>query len=264
MKKLTIMLTFMTLAAVFAFGQKKESLAAPEGMALVPAGTFMMGDTMYDWEKPVHEVRISKAYYMGKYEVTQAEWEEVMGSSPSAFKGDDLPVENVSWNDVIDYCNKRSAAEGLTPCYSVSDDTVSWDFSANGYRLPTEAEWEWAARGTGKGRLDYQYSGSDTAGDVAWYDENSGRKTHPVGQKQANSLGIYDMSGNVWEWCWDWYWDYPSSSQTDPRGAASGTGRVLRGGSWRNLAQIVRSAFRGDTAPGYRLDILGFRVVRSF
>ncbi len=248
MKRVMIVIGVLALIGGLAFGQETESLAAPEGMVLVPAGTFMMGSVDgWEDEQPVHEVTISKSYYMGKYEVTQAEWAKVMGSNPSYFKGDNLPVECVSWNDVIDYCNKRSKAEGLTPCYRVSGDTVYWDFSANGYRLPTEAEWEWAARGAGKGRLDYEYGGSNDIDAVAWYDENSGWGTHPVGQKQANSLGIYDMSGNVSEWCWDLY----------------GASRVLRGGSWNNDAWYVRSADRSDSMPDIRYVSGGFRLVHS-
>ncbi len=248
--------------------QETVSLAAPEGMVLVPAGTFMMGGTIYAWEKPMHEVRISKSYYMGKYEVTQAEWEAVIGSNPSEFKGDNLPVEQVSWNDVIDYCNKRSVIEGLTPCYSVSDDTVSCDFSANGYRLPTEAEWEWAARGAGNGPLDYECSGSNDTDAVAWHGGNSGRTTHPVGQKQPNSLGLYDMSGNVWEWCWDRYDDYSSDSVTDPQtdpceAADSGAYHVNHGGSWSCSAPNMRSTNRSGDAPDSRLNNLGFRIARS-
>ncbi len=245
--------------------KRQGSGTVPEGMVLVPAGTYMMGSNNGDSdEKPVHQVTISKAYYMGKYEVTQAEWVKIMGHNPSNWKGDTLPVESVSWNEAVEYCNKRSLAEGLMPCYSSNGSTIYCNFSANGYRLPTEAEWEWAARGGGKDLLHYDYSGSNNVGTVAWYTDNSGGRTHPVGQKQGNSLGLYDMSGNVWEWCWDWYGGYSGSNQTDPAGAASGTSRVIRGGSWRYSAANVRSVGRDFNTPGYRYNFLGFRVARSF
>ena len=232
---------------------------------LVEGGSFMMGSNDGDSdEKPIHEVTVS-SFWISKYQVTQREWQEVMGSNPSDFKGDNLPVEKVSWYDAIEYCNKRSIKEGLTPCYSGSGDNIICNWNANGYRLPTEAEWEYAARGGNKSR-GYEYSGSNTLGDVAWYVGNSGSKTHPVGQKSPNELGIYDMSGNVWEWCWDWYDSsyYSKSPKRDPRGAASGGNKVLRGGSWRNFYDyFCRVAGRDYFTPTVRRNIVGFRVSRA-
>ena len=199
---------------------------------------------------------------MGKYEVTQRKWQELMGNNPSNFKGDNLPVENISWFEVIEYCNKRSVKEGLTPCYQGSGNSITCDWSANGYRLPTEAEWEYAAKGGNKNFLTHLYSGSSSAGAVAWYDGNNGNTTHPVGTKAPNDLGLYDMSGNVYEWCWDWYGNYGSGAQTDPTGAVSGTGRVYRGGSWSGSASFVRSSYRNSFGPSFRLSYLGFRLVR--
>ena len=197
-----------------------------------------------DREKPVHRVTLTNDYYIGKYEVTQALWQAVMGSNPSNFKGDALPVEQVSWNDCQDFISKLNAMTGKR------------------FRLPTEAEWEYAARG-GKKSRGYQYSGSKTLGDVAWYDGNSGSKTHAVGTKQPNELGIYDMAGNVWEWCQDWYGSYSSSSQTNPTGAVSGSGRVNRGGSRDSVARVCRSSYRTSNSPGFRISILGLRLVLS-
>ena len=215
-------------------------------MVKVEAGTFMMGATSemkdsYGWEKPVHQVTLTNDYYMGKYEVTQALWEAVMGSNPSYFKGDNLPVEKMSWNDCQEFISKLNSMTGRK------------------FRLPTEAEWEYAARG-GKKSRGYQYSGSSNISDVAWYDGNSGSKTHPVGTKQANELGIYDMSGNVYEWCLDWYGSYSSSSQTNPTGAGSGVGRVGRGGSWYYNAGVCRSSCRIGITPVDRYYGLGLRL----
>ena len=216
-------------------------------MVKVEAGTFMMGATSemqnpYDEEKPVHQVTLTNDYYMGKYEVTQALWKAVMGSNPSEFKGDNLPVENVSWDDCQEFISKLNSMTGRK------------------FRLPTEAEWEYAARG-GKNSRDYQYSGSSTISDVAWYYVNSGNKTHPVGTKQANELGIYDMTGNVWEWCQDRYGSYVSSPQTNPIGANSGSYRVFRGCSWISVGDCL--SYRSNDTPGHHFNILGLRLVLS-
>ena len=218
-------------------------------MVKVEAGSFNMGATPemenpYDSEKPVHRVTLTNNYYIGKYEVTQALWQAVMGSNPSYFKGDDLPVEKVSWDDCQDFISKLNAMTGKR------------------FRLPSEAEWEYAARG-GKKSRGYQYSGSNTLGDVAWYYGNSGPKTHAVGTKQPNELGIYDMTGNVWEWCQDWFGSYSSSPQTNPTGAASGSIRVCRGGSWNYSAGLCRTSYRGNNSPDDRFSYLGLRLVLS-
>ena len=218
-------------------------------MVKVEAGIFMMGATSemqypVDDEKPVHQVTLTKDYYMGKYEVTQALWKAVMGRKPSFFEGDNLPVEWVSWNDCQKFISKLNKMTGRR------------------FRLPTEAEWEYAARG-GKKSRGYQYSGSSNISDVAWYDGNSGSKTHPVGTKQANELGIYDMSGNVYEWCQDWKGLYSSSSQTNPIGAVNGPLRVFRGGSWLGYARLCRSSCRCYGTPNWCKDDLGLRLVLS-
>ena len=218
-------------------------------MVRVEAGTFTMGATAEmkdprDDEKPTHRVTLTNDYYIGKYEVTQALWQAVMGSNPSSRKGDNLPVEKVSWKDCQKFLSKLNRITGKM------------------FRLPTEAEWEYAARG-GKKCRGYQYSGSNNLSDVAWYDDNSGNKTHAVGTKQANELGIYDMSGNVWEWCQDWYGAYSSSSQVNPTGANSGSGRVRRGGCWNASAMVGRSSCRGCLEPVYSYDYLGLRLVLS-
>ena len=218
-------------------------------MIRVEAGTFTMGATTemkdpWDDEKPTHQVTLTNDYYIGKYEVTQALWQAVMGNNPSNFKGDNLPVEEVSWNDCQKFISKLNSITGKT------------------FRLPTEAEWEYAARG-GKKSRGYQYSGSNNLSDVAWYTDNSGSKTHTVGSKQANELGIYDMSGNVYEWCQDWKGSYSSSSQVNPTGDNSGSYRVGRGGSWGNTARNCRSSCRNDSTPGSRINDLGLRMVLS-
>jgi len=246
--------------------QKKFSNATSDekknvlhNMVLVEGGTFQMGGGDND-EKSMHTVTVS-SFNINKYEVTQKEWQEVMGNNPSNFRGENLPVETVSWFDAIEYCNKRSLKEGLTPVYRGSGDNITCDWNINGYRLPTEAEWEFAAKG-GTKVITTQYSGSNRVDAVAWYDRNSGGRTQPVGTKAANSLGIHDMSGNVWEWCWDWYGSYSSSSQIDPRGSVSGTARVLRGGSWGNSTGFVRLTFRAFYAPEVRDRAIGLRLVR--
>ena len=235
-------------------GNNEISIPVKNGITIdmvkVEAGTFMMGATSemqkpYDDEKPVHQVTLTNNYYMGKYEVTQSLWQAVMSSNPSKFKGADLPVERVSWNDCQEFISKLNSMTGRK------------------FRLPTEAEWEYAARG-GKKSRGCQYSGSSNISKVAWYDDgNSGRKTHPVGTKQANELGIYDMTGNVLEWCQDRYSSYLSSSQTNPIGANSGARRVRRGGSWDYAAGYCRSSYRYSDRPDRRNGDLGFRLVLS-
>jgi formylglycine-generating enzyme required for sulfatase activity len=221
---------------------------------LVPAGEFMMGAVPQDKEadddeKPQHKVRITKPFYMGKYPVTQEEWEKLMGNNPSEFKkaGKRAPVETVSWNDCQEFIKKLNQKEGKT------------------YRLPTEAEWEYSARGGVSGGSTIYTYGDDVSklGDYAWYDGNSGNTTHPVGQKKPNSLGLYDMMGNVREWCGDWYDEeyYKNSPSSDPKGADKGEYRVLRGGSWRINAGNSRLSLRGNDYPDSRYDLNGFRLV---
>lgn len=256
----------------------------------VPAGTFTMGRTNntvsgYDDELPTHSVTLS-SFYIGKNEVTQAEWAAIMNTSPSTFIGDNRPVEQVTWYGVLVYCNKRSIAEGLTPVYTIDGSTnptvwgaiptannatwnaVTMNMTANGYRLPTEAEWEFAARG-GSNTPDYLYAGSNTPEDVSWFDTNSTNTTHLVGLKTANALGLHDMSGNVQEWVWDWYdaTYYASSSTSNPTGPGNGTLHTIRGGSWDQTSNASRVVFRSYGSPEKGTDRvsnsrLGFRVVR--
>jgi formylglycine-generating enzyme required for sulfatase activity len=236
-------------------------------MVKVKGGTFTMGctdDEDYDWELPTHKVTLSD-FYIGKYEVTQEEWESVMGTNPSYFAGENLPVEQVSWNMIVGTTGEVAyTVNGVTYrtdgfCYKLSQKTGG---GAN-YRLPTEAEWEYAARG-GASSKGYKYSGSNTVGNVAWYGGNSGNSTHQVGSKQANELGIYDMSGNVWEWCADWWGYYSSAVQTNPTGPSTGASRVIRGGVWNDNAGDVRVSGRGGSGPDSRYNgIFGFRVACS-
>ena len=225
---------------------------ASEGFIFVKGGCYQMGDTFGDGEsgeKLMHEVCVDD-FYMGKYEVTQKEWTEIMGSNPSKFKGcDDCPVEKVSWNDVQAFINKLNNSPLTNGVGGL-------------YRLPTEAEWEYAARSGGRSE---KYSGGNNIDSVAWYDSNSGDKTHPVGQKEANGLGLYDMSGNVWEWVQDWYADdyYRKSPKNNPKGASSGQGRVLRGGSWYNFPLYLRASNRSRSVPATRFFTNGFRLVLS-
>jgi formylglycine-generating enzyme required for sulfatase activity len=250
-------------AVAFSYSASVERPKVPENMIRVEGGTFTMGDTFGDgqsWEKPVHAVTVS-SFVIAKYLVTQKDWRDVMGTDPSHFKGDDLPVESVSWYDAVRYCNTLSAKNGLEPCYTINGTNVTCDFSKRGFRLPTEAEWEYAGKG-GRQSRGTEYAGSNSVDEVAWYSGNSGGTTHPVGQKQANELGLYDMSGNVLEWCSDWYGNYGPSAQEDPRGVDSGTVRVLRGGCWGYPPSLVRAAYRLHVEPGFSDSAVGFRVVR--
>ena len=262
-----------------------------KAFARVSAGSFTMGSPAFEAaresdEDPQREVRLS-TFSIGRYEVTQGEWMAVMGSNPSSFSGDErLPVEGVSWYDTLAYCNRRSINEGLTPCYRVlgnSDperwgavptnvdpdwDAVICDFSANGYRLPTEAEWEYACRA---GTLSATAFGNTLSSAQANFggngryntsvQEKNLEKTAPVGSYQPNAWGLYDLHGNVWEWCWDWYGSYSSDAQDDPRGARTGSYRVLRGGGWPDDGYSMRSALRSGLVPFYSSASRGFRLV---
>ncbi len=229
---------------------EKEPHFVIEGLGLemrhIPPGAFQMGSASGgdSDERPFTRVTLTKPYWLGKTEVTQAQWTAVMGNNPSQFKGDDRPVEQVSWNDAMEFCRKlteRERAAGRLP-------------EGYAYTLPTEAEWEYACRAGTTG----DYAGNLDA--MGWYGANSGSTTHPVGTKQANAWGLHDMHGNVWEWCADWYGNYPGGSVTDPTGPPSGSYRVLRGGCWFSAAVDCRSAGRSENGPGLRSLIIGFRL----
>ncbi len=271
-----------------------------DGFVSVEGGTFQMGSTAGDGdEDPVQQQVTVSTFYMSRYEVTHRQYLEFLnGAGVSAagrlngnevidmddgevafshdgtlfsFSGSgvadriDCPVMEVTWYGAAEYANWLSAESGLTKVYTINGTSVTANWSANGYRLPTEAEWEYAARG-GNASNGYLYAGSDNAGEVAWYSSNSEQSTHPVGRKVPNELGLYDMSGNVWEWCWDWYGSYSSGSQSNPRGPDSGSYRVNRGGSWGSTARDLRLAFHNggspEDSPGESSNNLGFRLVR--
>ena len=255
----------------------------------VPGGTFQMGSPAGAWasqdrERPVRSVTVS-GFYMSRHPVTQREWRELMGTTVRqqrdmaerdqgwgglSGEGDNHPMYNVSWFEAIEFANRKSLRAGLTPAYTISwvwdgerhVQTVTWNRNANGYRLPTEAEWEFAARGGHGSPGNFMFSGSNTAGDVAWYGGNCGGGTRPVGTRQPNALGLYDMSGNVWEWVYDRWGAYPNMAQTNPAGPAAGGIRVRRGGSWFFTPASARSATRVGSIPDNRSEFIGFRVVR--
>ena len=254
----------------------------PGEMATVAGGTFTTSDPSK--QTPV-SITVS-SFSIGKYEVTQKEWEDVMGSNPASGSsaGDNFPVYHIGWFDILVFCNKKSALDGLTPCYTINASTdpddwgvrplysdsqtfAAWnavicDWNATGYRLPTEAEWEFAARGGADWSDGYTYSGSNTIDDVAWYDGNSNSELHSIGTKSANQLGICDMTGNLYEYCWDWYAPYVDDS-TDPVGPSTGEMRIVRGGSWMSMPAncVVNGRYR--EYPNTNYDYNGFRLVKK-
>jgi formylglycine-generating enzyme required for sulfatase activity len=228
-----------------------ERLVLGVAVRWIPAGRFQMGSPSSEQnrssEEVQHEVVLTRGFFLAETECTQAQWEAVMGRYPSNFEGANRPVEQVSWNDAVDYCRKlteKQRSEGLLP------DGWEW-------RLPTESEWEYGARGGTTGARPGEL---DT---IAWWSGNSGSETHAVGGKQANAWGLHDMMGNVWEWCADWYGEYPTGNVTDPMGSNSTTGRLNRGGGWNNSTWQARSASRGRDDPGFRSSLLGFRPALS-
>ena len=243
-----------------AITKKKIKNSLSMEFVYIPPGAFMMGGALspsevekryggeakwYKGEQPQHRVILTSGFYMQTTEMTQRQWKAVMGSNPSSNKGDDLPVERISWNDVQKFIRKLNQREG-----------------SNKYRLPTAAEWEYACR-AGSATLFYFGSDESKLGEYAWYRGNSGRRTHRVAQKKPNAWGLFDMHGNVWEWCQDWYGDYSSGSVTDPKGPSGGSNRVSRSGGWNNIPRDVRSVHRGASNPDHRLDNLGFRLLRT-
>ncbi|MGN1120116.1 MAG: flavodoxin [Oscillospiraceae bacterium] len=259
-------------------------MKVPDNFVLIKGGTFQMGSLETEaWrsdDETLHTVTVSD-FYISKYELTQKEYEEITGSNPSSFSGENLPVENVSWLDAAAYCNARSEKEGLTPAYKIDGQNVSWDRSANGYRLPTEAEWEYACRaGT---TTPFYLEKSPSAAEANYYGhypyeiENNyfsqgnlevkpgeyRQTTVPVGSFAANPFGLFDMHGNVGEWVWDYYGDYSAEEQTDPVGPSSGTLIVYRGGGWNDFAKNMRSAYRATLEQNKGSFNLGIRLVRN-
>ena len=264
----------------------KAALAAPQGeMILIKGGTFTMGSPEDEpWrenDERQHQVTVSD-FYLGRCEVTQEEYKALTGANPSHHTRDEgLPVETVSWYDAVKFCNLKSAAEGLTPAYAIDGENVTWNRAANGYRLPTEAEWEYACRARGAGPFSIVPSPSWT--DANYYghypyniEQNyfsteklavkpgtyRGGST-PVGSFKPNAFGLYDMHGNVSEWCWDRYGAYPSAAQTDPAGPEKGTARVCRGGGWNDFAKHLRSAYRSSQMPDDAFRGRGIRLARN-
>jgi len=241
-------------------------------MSLIPAGWFWQGskeDDQFaeDAERPRHKVHFRRPYWMSSFPVTQELYSTIMGVNPSAHSGILHPVESVSWYDAIRFCNALSRQFGMEEAYnigaSIQDERseeatiVEWDRQVRGFRLPTEAEWEFAARAMSK----YRFAGSNKPSDVAWHKGNSTHGAHMVGLKRANDWGLYDMSGNILEWCWDWHGSYSESELNDPNGSTSGELKVARGGSWQDVPERLRLTARHARAPYLRSDKIGFRVV---
>lgn len=279
MKSTLILLVLLALSA-------RAALAAPQDeMILITGGTFIMGSPEGEpWrenDERQHHVTVSD-FYLGRREVTQEEYKALTGANPSRHtRGEKLPVENVSWYDAVKFCNLKSTAEGLTPAYAIDGENVTWNRDANGYRLPTEAEWEYACRADGAGPFSiepspswtdanyyghYPYNIEQNYFDTGKLDVKPGTyrgDSIPVGSFKPNAFGLYDMHGNVSEWCWDRYGAYPSAAQADPAGPEKGVARVCRGGGWNDFAKHLRSAYRSSQMPGDALRSRGFRLARN-
>ena len=260
------------------------SVDIADDLVLIGGGTYQMGSPESEMQRETdevqHEVTVSN-FYIGKYEVTQEQYEEVMGENPSNFEGVNLPVENVTWYDAIEYCNRLSEIEGLTPVYTVDGENVSWDRSANGYRLPTEAEWEYTARAgtttpfnteTSISDEEANYYGHYPYGIEENYFSQDNLETEPGQYRQTtvevnsfspNNWGLYNIHGNVAEWCFDYYGEYDLENNDNPSGPTTGTLRVNRGGGWNDYAKHLRSAYRASTTPDQRMNNIGFRIARN-
>ncbi len=260
------------------------SVDIADELVLINGGTFQMGSPESEMQRETdetqHEVTVSD-FYIGRYEVTQEQYEKVMGDNPSNFSGENLPVENVTWYDAIEYCNRLSEQEGLTPVYTVDGENVSWDRSANGYRLPTEAEWEYAARAgtttpfnteTSISDEEANYYGHYPYGIEENYFSQDNLETEPGQYRQTtvevnsfspNNWGLYNIHGNVAEWCFDYYGAYDLENTDNPSGPTTGTLRVNRGGGWNDYAKHLRSAYRASTTPNQGMSNIGFRIARN-
>ena len=237
---------------------------------------FQMGSEDGDPdEKPVHTVRFTKDFMIGKTEVMQRDYKTMLGVNPSKFRGDSLPVDKITWFDAVLFCNALSKYHGLDTVYEYTEvigtpgdnsqlADVKIHSGENGYRLPTEAEWEYACRGGTTTKYYWSNSSDiDTIGMYAWYSKNSGNETHNIGEKLANDYGLYDMSGNLYEWCNDWYGNYNDTAAVDPAGPAGGSGRVIRGGNWLTTAKYCKVSYRGYTNAAFSCSAIGFRIARS-
>jgi len=249
----------------------------PNDFVLIKGGTFTMGSPANEPERQndetQHRVTVGD-FYIDKYSVTQKEYQELMGGNPSENKGNNLPVENVTWFDAVRYCNARSTKEGLTPAYTISGETVTWNRAASGYRLPTEAEWEYACRAgtttpfnTGNNITDKE---ANCYNHYGYNNNSSGRvtggargSTAPVGSYQANRWGLFDMHGNTADWCWDWYGEYQTTAQNNPQGPQDGTLKVNRGGGFNDFPKHIRSAYRAAMPPDNASFNIGFRLARN-
>lgn len=266
--KIKIIVPKVNFNKIFVIVDKDTSNIYPIKVNFIPkidtveiaGGNFIMGssDGLKD-EQPEHEVSITGTLIVSKYEISQRIFTQVMGYNPSIIKDNRLPVDSIEWNVAVDFCNKLSELYGLTPVYTFTGNNALWDTLANGWRLPTEAEWEYLC----KAGSNSDYSGSNVVDHLGWYSMNSGLQSHPIGTKQANFFGIYDMHGNVWEWCWDWYSSeyYLYSPKTNPKGPTDGTKRVARGGSYNQGNSFARSSNRF-----YQTEFLpqtGIRIVRN-
>ncbi len=245
-------------------------VASIDDFVLVPAGTFIMGspdeEAGRNSDEPQHTVTLTRSYYISDVEVTEGLWDEVTKSGSAV---SDQPKVDISWNDAIVFCNSLSTQRGLTPVYEGSENDWTWNQGANGYRLPTEAEWEYACRaGTTTAFSNGGITAVDCSSDpnldaMGWYCGNADSHLHDAGVKQANPWDLYDMHGNVWEMCWDYYADYPGGSATDPVGPGTGSNHITRGGAWNSNARYCRSSYRGSSNPDNSFNYIGFRLVRS-
>jgi len=235
-------------------------------MLKMEPGEFLMGSPRYEVDRQKdedrHQVTLTHAFMIGATEITQDQYFSVMGTRPSHFEGGLFPVENITFKECVEFCNRLSKTEGLQPAYGIKKDDIFWNREANGYRLPTEAEWEYACRA---GSLDRFANGDNLTdlGSISWTRHNSSGRSHEVASRQPNSWGLFDMHGNVWEWCWNWSSAYPTRFAVDPEGPTSGKSRVIRGGSWDNPHASCRSANHNSAKPGFKAPILGFRVART-